>query len=182
METQTTERIESLISIGTFSLPLSEYFPDVIRREYTKEKPQITAMIPEYQNESYSLETEAMEEIPEKSEYLYRETIREWWVGHVLKVHKDEGYFVAHLKDIKGKESIAEFNIDSAFEDSADMSQYLLPGAEFAFFVVTRHGRGNPETISRIEFTSPYIWKEEDNEKVKELYKELFPDDLPLED
>jgi len=167
---------------GSSYLPIVEDFNSIIRRPYLTKVPQLTDMIPESLNKSCSLETEAVGEVPEKVESLYRETIREWWIGRVLKVYPEERYFKAHLNDLKGNESIAEFNIDTALEDSSDVEYYLFPGAEFAFFVVTRHGRGSPETISRLEFTSPYIWKEEDNKKVKELYRELFPDDTPLED
>ena len=121
------------------------------------------------------------ENLPHKLEYSKNETIREWWIGKVTKVHHNERYFEALLKDVrKGIESIAEFDFDSVFQDTAEIERTLFPGANFAFFVITEHGRGSPLTISRVEFSSPHIWEEDDNEKVKELFSELFPYDDPL--
>lgn len=124
---------------------------------------------------SSSMEAKLPEEVCERLKSLYSETIRQWWVGRVLEIHGDEGYFVAALKDLEGLQSIAEFDIGPLFEDDMDVKQYLFEGAEFAFFVFTRHrGRGSPETVSRVEFSSPYVWREEDSKKADKLYSELF--------
>ncbi len=109
------------------------------------------------------------------------ETLRQWWIGKVLMVNYDKGYFEAILKDLNGVESIAEFDIDRVIEDLSEAKKYIFQGAEFAFTVFTRHGPGSPETISKVEFTTPYIWKDDDNEKVKTLFRELFPEEPPLE-
>ncbi len=105
------------------------------------------------------------------------ETIKEWWIGHVLEVYPEQRYFSAHLRDLNFVESIAEFDYDSVFENDAEVDNYLFKGAEFAFFVMIRHGRGSPETVSRVEFSSPYIWKEEDAEKAELLYYSIFGKD-----
>jgi hypothetical protein len=106
------------------------------------------------------------------------ETIKEWWIGHVLEVFPEERYFSAHLRDLKFVESVAEYDFDSAFkENEPDLDKYLFKGAEFAFFVTVQHGPGSPKTISWIEFSSPYIWKEEDNKKAESLYLSLFGKD-----
>lgn len=102
------------------------------------------------------------------------ETIKEWWMGTVTNINYDEKYFTAHLRDLKFVESIAEFDFDSVFENDNIISEYLCEGAEFAFFVYIRHGYGFPETISKIEFSTPYIWKDSDNEKAEKLIKQLF--------
>lgn len=181
MGTQTTEGITPSIPNGKSTFTITEDY--LSRYLHSKEMPPRTDLFPEYLDKSCALETESAEEAVVKMENGYRETIREWWVGFVLKVHWKERYFEANLKDItNGIESIAEFDIDTVFEDNANIDPYLFPGAEFAFFVVIRHGRGSPETVSRVEFTSPYIWRKEDNKKVKELFSELFPDDPPLQD
>ena len=122
-------------------------------------------------------------DLPKKVQGVQTETIREWFKGEVLEVHNEEKYFVARLRDLTGPrvDSIAEFDIDLTFEDSSDIEQFLFPGAEFAFFVVTKHSLGNPVTQSSIEFTTPHIWRVEDEQKAKELFQELFPDEPPLE-
>jgi hypothetical protein len=111
-------------------------------------------------------------------EGLPRESIRAWFFGRVTNVYPEDGYFEAHLVDpTKGTEMTAEFNIEEEYKE-----RNLGPGIQFVFFVATKHTSGNPETISAIEFMPPHIWQEEDNEKVKDLYKSLFPNDPPLRD
>lgn len=109
---------------------------------------------------------------------LETETIKEWWIGHVLEVFPEQRYFTAHIRDLKFVESVAEFDFDSVFpQNEPDLYKYLFNGAEFAFFVLIRHGVGSPETISRVEFSSPYIWKEGDDKKAEALYLSLFEKD-----
>jgi hypothetical protein len=62
----------------------------------------------------------------------------------VLEVHFEKGYFEAQLKDTKGKERIAEFEIDKVFEDRLDLEHHLFPGAKFVFSVGMQHGREKP--------------------------------------
>ena len=101
-----------------------------------------------------------------------------WFLGKVTEVFWDDGYFVAELKDIDtGNISVAEFDIESAFDEKLDLNLKLFPGASFAFYVFTKHGMGSPQTSTGLEFTPPYIWQEEDNEKARELYDETFPDE-----
>ncbi len=66
---------------------------------------------------------------------FYSETGREWFVGRVLEVHFEKGYFEAQVKDTKGKERTAEFAIDKVFEDCLDLEHHLFPGAKFVFSV-----------------------------------------------
>ena len=47
-------------------------------------------------------------------------------------------------KDTKGKERIAEFEIDKVFEDRLDLEHHLFPGAKFVFSVGMQHGREKP--------------------------------------
>lgn len=105
------------------------------------------------------------------------ETIKEWWVGRVLEIFPEQRYFTAHLRDLKFVESIADFDFDSAFNDDIEVNTYLFEGSEFAFFILIRHGQGSPQTISRLEFSSPYLWQENDSKKADKLYRELFPGD-----
>lgn len=105
------------------------------------------------------------------------ETLQEWWVGHILEIYLEEKYFTAYLRDTDFVESIAEFDFDTVFDNDEDRSRYLFEGSEFAFFILTRHGNGSPETVSRVEFSSPYIWQEDDDKKSEELYNQLFPGD-----
>ena len=100
--------------------------------------------------------------------------IDKWWVGKVLEINYQERYFIAHLRDMKFIESIAEFDFDNVFNDKEDVNKYLFEGSEFTFYILIRHGRGGPEPISRIEFSSPYFWKDGDNKRADELYKTLF--------
>ena len=108
----------------------------------------------------------------------YTESIQAWFLGKVTEIFLDDKYFVAELKDIDtGDISVAEFDIESAFDEKADFDLQLFPGACFAFYVFTKHGMGSPQTSTGLEFTSPYIWQEEDNEKAREIYDEIFPDE-----
>lgn len=113
-----------------------------------------------------------------KRNYSVRETIDNWWIGNVIQVNSDEGYFTALLKDLKGVESVAEFETEKVFENEDDVHLKLFKGAKFAFFIVNEHRRrGNPISKAGIEFDTPYIWGSKDNDEVKKLYKELFTED-----
>jgi len=180
MDTQATEAV---ISIDLTSLPLKENLAEaksLFKVPYPQKIKQQTDFIPKQLHETQFFETQIIEEVPVRLEGLYKETIREWWFGQVEKIHFEEGYFEANLKDLKGIEVIAEFNIDSEYQESSDGDKYLFPGANFIFYVAIKHGRGYPETVSRLEFTTPHIWREEDNKRVEELYKALFPNDPSL--
>ncbi len=93
----------------------------------------------------------------EMSKSFFNETIREWFVGKVLEVYFEEGYFEAQLKDTRGVESRARFDIDMVFEDRLDIEQHLFPGAKFVFSVVTKDKRVKSLTQSSMKFTNPYI-------------------------
>jgi len=111
-----------------------------------------------------------------------RETILAWWTGTITEIFEDECYFAAQLKDIdKGTRSILELDFDSVFNDEEDKNINLFVGAEFAFFVLTKHGSGRPETSSGIEFNSPHVWRKEDFNKVQEKFTQIFPEDPPLQ-
>ena len=179
MDTQVREVISS---VGTSSYEIKEddskskLIKSLIPRKMSKR----TELFPHQYQGTISPETEGVEEVPIRLEGLYRETIREWWLGKVVNVHHGEGYFEAQLRDLKGIEIIAEFNIGPEYEHLLSGVEHLFPGASFIFYVATKHGRGAPEIVSRLEFTTPHIWQEEDNNRVKELYRELFPNDPPL--
>jgi len=133
-----------------------------------------TEPVPDVSVGTHFLPSETAEEIPVRLEGVYRETIREWWYGQVVKIHAEKGYFEANLKDQKGIEIVAEFDIDPEFKD------LVFYGAQFVFYVTTKHGRGSPQTMSQLEFTTPHVWRKHDDEHAEEIYKELFPDDAPL--
>jgi len=114
--------------------------------------------------------SERIQKQPKKSEGADTEEILEWWIGTVLEVHEKEGYFTAHLKDMKYVENIAEFDI------STEIKQDVFPGARFVFSVFTRYGQGSPETSNRVEFIPPHIWTKEEKEEAKEIYGKLFPE------
>ena len=132
--------------------------------------------ISDQQSGSVSLWPEQIKKPPQKPMYEKTEDIDQWWIGEVLEVHTNEGYFVASLRDVIGPkvESIAEFDINTISDNTEEIEQCLFPGANFAFYVVTEHRIGPPRTSSGLQFTMPYIWREGDNEKVKELYRDLF--------
>lgn len=96
----------------------------------------------------------------------YCKTIREWLVGRVLEVHFEEGYFDVQLKDTRGVERIEKFDIDKVFEDHLDLEQHLFPGAKFVFSVVIQHGKERPTPQGKEGFSTPCLWREEDNKKV----------------
>ena len=118
------------------------------------------------------------ESISKKSNQSYirkTETINEWWIGKVSAINYDQRYFTASLKNIKGQEFIAEFDFSSTFDDEYEINEFLHLGMEFAFYVLTEHGDGRPRTISKIEFSTPYIWSESDDVNVDAIYNDLFP-------
>ncbi len=123
-----------------------------------------------------SMSTTDIMEQPERVESTLKEKILEWWMGTVLNVYHEEGYFEASLEDSNGIKSIAEFEIDT------EQEQDVFPKARFVFSVFTRHGQGSPETANRIEFVPPSIWTKEDKEELEEIYTELFPDSPSLLD
>jgi hypothetical protein len=105
-----------------------------------------------------------------RPESIHKEKISEWWMGRVLNVYKEEGYFEASLEDSNGIQCIAEFDIDTELE------QDIFQKARFVFYVFTRHGQGSPETANQIEFIPPNIWTKEDKKEMEEIHSELFPD------
>lgn len=111
-----------------------------------------------------------------RSESTCKEKIQEWWMGRVLDVNNEEGYFEANLVDSNGNECIAEFDIDP------DLEQDVFLKARFVFSVFTRHGQGSPETANRIEFIPPKIWTKGEKEELDKIRTELFPDSPSLSD
>jgi hypothetical protein len=170
--------------LGTASFPNLDLTPEFKRSGFKNINGAFeeTERSKEYLNDTFSDNYKNERINGKKSKTAITETIREWWIGKVLEVHREEGYFVASLRDRNGIENIAEFDIESAFENDADVEYYLFSGSSFAFSVFTRHGIGAPETTSKIEFTTPHIWSEGDDLKLKELFSQLFPNDQPLED
>ncbi|MBM4288648.1 MAG: hypothetical protein FJ135_11000 [Deltaproteobacteria bacterium] len=173
---------ETIEETGTFSSLWREDKTKFIREELASNGEKSTESHIYNINDTFSLGHTYDIDNNIKQNLNITETIREWWRGEVLEVNDEEGYFVALLKDRKGIESIAEFDISSAFDNTSEKNIYLFPGASFAFSVFTRHGYGAPEDRSRIEFNTPHIWCEDDELKSKELYNQLFPNDQPLED
>ncbi|MBF0345255.1 MAG: hypothetical protein HQL06_13630 [Nitrospirae bacterium] len=111
-----------------------------------------------------------------------RETIKLWCIGTVIKIDENEGYFEASLKDIQNNiEFIAEFDIDSAFDNDDDKKLMLYPKATFIYYISQIHGYGSPEMKFKFEFKPPYIWQEDDDKKAEEKYRELFPDDPEID-
>lgn len=145
----------------------------VVRISYQKRESS-TGPVHDLSVGTHFLTSETVEQVPVRLEGVYRETIREWWYGQVVRIHPEKGYFEANLRDQKGIEMVAEFDIDPGYKD------LVFCGAQFVFYVTTKHGRGSPQTISQLEFTTPHIWRKQDAEYAKEIYKELFPDDAPL--
>ena len=111
-----------------------------------------------------------------RTESTRKEKIQEWWMGRVVNVDNEEGYFVANLEDSNGNECVAEFDIDT------ELKQDIFPKARFVFSVFTRHGEGSPETANRIEFIPPKIWTKGEKEKLEKIRTELFPDSPSLSD
>ena len=105
------------------------------------------------------------------------ESIEQWWKGEVTEINKNDGYFSAILFDLKGNTCIAEFDIKKVFDDQSDEELNLYRHSQFAFFVVTKHGKGRPTTVSGLEFSAPYIWKKNDTEVASELLSTYFPED-----
>ncbi|MBU2490642.1 MAG: hypothetical protein KKA60_14740 [Proteobacteria bacterium] len=111
-----------------------------------------------------------------------RETIREWWKGIVLSINAQENSFVSELIDLRGNRSIVEF--DSAFitEDKGPIDNFIDIGDEFAYYVVTRHTKMAPETVSKIEFSSPHIWQASDDKKAEKFIDTYFKGDPDFND
>ena len=178
LETNKTGPLESESTACSLSEPLIQIIKPMT---WSSELTSKALGARHYETSSNGDHKEAEALPPKKSEYTENETIREWWIGKVTRVHHKERYFEALLRDVRREiESIAEFDFDSVFHDRSEIERNLFPGANFAFFVVTEHGPGSPLTVSRVEFSSPHIWEEDDNEKLKELFSELFPFDDPL--
>lgn len=144
------------------------------------------SILPKYSNGSESTNQQQQidsstttTEIIKKSERIegsLKEKILEWWMGTVLNVYSEEGYFEANLEDSNGITSIVKFDIDT------EQEQDIVPKARFVFSVFKRHGQGSPETANRIEFIPPIIWTKEEKKELKEIYTELFPDSPSLLD
>lgn len=109
-----------------------------------------------------------------RTESTRKEKILEWWMGRVLNVDNEKGYFVASMEDSNGIECVAEFDIDTELE------QDIFPKARFVFSVFTRYGQGSPETANRIEFIPPKIWTKEEKKELEKIRTELFPDSPSL--
>jgi len=100
----------------------------------------------------------------------YSENIIQWWKGRVEEVKQD--YFVATLRDLQGIESIVEISLSSGQRED------VFAGAEFAYYVSRRcYKWGQIETVSNIEFSTPYLWTENAKDKAQRLLKELFPEE-----
>lgn len=114
---------------------------------------------------------------------IYKETIREWWYGKIVRIDFVEKFFEADLQDIAGLQMITEFDFNVVFEGLTDdeISRNLYNGSEFIYYVTREHGHGAPSTRSSIEFIEPYIWTMEDEKKVKEKYDVLLHND-PFDD
>ncbi|KJU81703.1 hypothetical protein MBAV_006105 [Candidatus Magnetobacterium bavaricum] len=111
-----------------------------------------------------------------------RETIKLWCIGKVIRINETDGYFEASLKDIRNNvELIAEFNIDSAFDNDDDKDLMLYTNATFIYYISQIHGYGSPEMKFKFEFEPPYIWQEDDDRRAAEKYKELFPYDPEID-
>ncbi|OGW05331.1 MAG: hypothetical protein A2889_03205 [Nitrospinae bacterium RIFCSPLOWO2_01_FULL_39_10] len=106
---------------------------------------------------------------------IFTEEIVQWWIGRVEEVKED--YFFASLRDLRGVESIAEIDISSVSEDQLE---YVLVGAEFAYYVSRENRREGRRIVSKIEFNTPYLWTEKDQEKTEKLIEELFPEETSL--
>lgn len=154
-------------------------FPEVTTEYPFVGKPHVR--LPRYSNDlertdrqlqigSSSIMPKITQSQQEKTESTRKEKILEWWMGRVLDVDKEEGYFVASLEDSNGIECIAEFDIDTELE------QDIFPKARFVFSVFIRHGQGSPETANRIEFIPPKIWTKEEKKELEKIRTELFPD------
>lgn len=105
----------------------------------------------------------------------FTEEIVQWWKGRVEEVK--ENYFIASLRDLQGVESISEIDISSVSEDQ---QEYVLAGAEFSYCVIRENRREGRRIVSKIEFSTPYLWTEKDQEKADKLIKEFFPEETSL--
>ena len=175
MDTSTAEKIIET----NYDIKYSKYLRKVLNDEQKNVDESIvdTNSITDVSSHNNSVSIEAFPK-PPKNRIIYTESIHSWFIGKVTEVFRDDGYFVAKLRDIDtGIISVAEFDIESAFDDENDVNLKLFPGASFAFYVFTKHGMGSPLTSTGLEFNSPHIWQEKDNEKLKEIYDETFPEE-----
>lgn len=101
----------------------------------------------------------------------FTEDILQWWIGRVEEVRDD--FFVASLRDLQGVRSTAEIDIGAVLEEQ---QKYIFIGAEFAFFVSRENRKEGRQTVNKVEFSVPYVWTEESEEKAKQLQKDLFPE------
>jgi hypothetical protein len=105
----------------------------------------------------------------------FTEEIIQWWIGRVEDIKK--GYFIATLRDLQGVESIAEIDMSSV---SDYQLEYVMVGAEFAYYVSRENRREGRKIVSKIEFSNPHLWTEKDQEKADKLIKEFFPEKISL--
>ncbi|PQP35637.1 hypothetical protein C6A37_01360 [Desulfobacteraceae bacterium SEEP-SAG9] len=96
-----------------------------------------------------------------------------WWLGRVDCVFDD--YFTAVLEDLKANISIAEFDKD---EISPSELSLLVPNARFTLTVTQADKRSGREYVSKLSFSGPAIWTEQDSERFIEAYEKVFPDEL----
>lgn len=96
-----------------------------------------------------------------------------WWLGRVDCV--SDNYFTTVLEDLKGNISIAEFDKDEITPSELSL---LVPNARFTYTVTLVDKRSGREYVSKLSFSGPAIWTEQDSERFKEAYEKVFPDEL----
>ncbi len=107
----------------------------------------------------------------------YRSEVKEkqvgWWLGRVECVYED--YFTAVLEDLKGRTSVAEFDIEEITPSDRNL---LVSNARFSYTVTRVDKRSGREYVSKITISGPAIWTERDSERAKESYEKIFPEEL----
>ncbi len=96
-----------------------------------------------------------------------------WWIGRIEEVHDD--YFNASMQDAKGHHSIVEFDIN---EVTPSEQHLLTPDARFSYRILQVDKFSGREYVSKLSISGPAIWTEYDDQKAKELYQDLFPEEL----
>lgn len=113
--------------------------------------------------------------LPSKMIYASDERARQvgWWIGHVESVYDD--YFTATLEDLQGRISVAEFDKEELTPTELSL---LVPNCRFTFSVTQVDKHSGREYVSKISLSGQPVWTEIDDEKFKESYEKIFPEEL----
>jgi hypothetical protein len=99
------------------------------------------------------------------------EAILEWWIGEVKEI--GDNYFFANLRDMHGKKSIVEFYREVLSDEDWKL---LVRGTEFAFYVSRIDRADGRRYVEKLEISTPYIWKQDDEERATTILNGLISD------